>query len=237
LYQKDKVFDISEVTALFSLYNWIYSEKITDKISIFRHVLTLYLKEDPHQNYNMFMDRILEVNSSTQSNYQIYLKEKVDIWFEERRKVVDFFHTKISEISGEITKITEMMNKNLIALIAVVVASTASYVTNGQKEVIRIAFLAYILFLIFGTAYFGILSKKSKDLLKKDIERFKDYTGTILLKDEINIIEGDSITMREELFDKYFSTSILINIIIIIILIIALFNLDAWINCFAPAKQ
>ncbi|HYF81737.1 MAG TPA: hypothetical protein VEB00_01740 [Clostridia bacterium] len=237
LSREDRVFDLSAVEALYNLYEWIYSEKITDKIGIFRHVLTLYLKEDPKQNYGLFLDKIQEVNSSTQSNYQIYLKEKVDIWFEERRKVVDFFQTKVSEISGEITKITELMSKNLLTLIAVVIASMASYVTNGQKAVIQIAFLAFILFLIVGTIYFGVLSQISKGLLKKDIERFIEYTGTILLKDEISMIEGESITKREELFDGYFLVSILINIVIVFILIIALLNLDVWISYFAPAKQ
>lgn len=183
--------DISSSSEYAKIYDWIYSEKshVTDKIGLFRNILSIHLKEG---SYNINENVYISVNSG----YKSYLQSSINKYIDVRNKVTDQVNL-ISQKSNDLAeKYLSNYQKSNFAFISFFISvfllrvlntksiDTAQGVFNKDTTIIFFALIGIsLLYFIFSLITFNmdvtrldekyqLLKNRNEDLLdKKDIEK------------------------------------------------------------------
>ena len=108
--------DISNLQALFKIYQWIYHDdnhsSISDKLGIARNLLTLHLENN---NLNSIKG---DVYAAIKSNFDIYLKENVQRYLEVKNQVSAFIHDMSIKAESHAESFVETMKNTLLIFIS-----------------------------------------------------------------------------------------------------------------------
>lgn len=214
---------------IFEIYSWIYKQdsSILERIDVSRNVITLYSVEDSLLKLNM------NIIYSIKSAYKIYLKKNVDRYI----KILGEISILLDELENKfiLTK-DEFKNKfkNTLITFFTFIFSTLLFNTlsTGKIENIftkDITILSIVL-IIFAQIYL-IINLKDLDnnfnYMKKSYERKQKYFGTILNKNDIDLIfsKDNFLEDSEKEIKKLKKYYIILWCIVIAIILIALFFL------------
>jgi hypothetical protein len=221
-YEKNEKYDFNQVEYLYSIYKWIYDDKNADRISIARNIITILLcGECQGSYYNVLLTNSYNIYKSITKNFDIYLKNNVKEYFEERHKIREMITNKSKDISYQINALIENMTKSFLTSIGVVLIAGLGYLSKGNIYILKVSAIAYGLFIFFNAAltspyYFFRVKEVIKDY-DEHIDAFKK----ILLPQDIpnNGVNGSKIR-----FYWYWGASIVINIFILILTLYSIFN-------------
>ena len=232
----DSIPVVCRTSHFFQLYHWVYESKTTDKLGILRNISSLYLKSDPEKNMELFCENIEDIFNSTKSSFEIYLKENVKIYFDQKKKLDEFIQSKVKEISQEISSVMDLMNKNLFTAVGLIVGSMLSYVNNGSKSVVLTALVFYVCFLIINTAFYGTYTFLSVTHAIKAFDDFIIQVSKTMNETEVKNLVGDVVRNKEFLFSCFWKMTMLLSVGLLIASIYAIYDID-WLLSLLPANS
>jgi len=214
---------------LFKIYEWVYSDKNADRISIVRNITTIFLCEDCNCSYyELFLRNARRIYKSVLDNFDIYLKDNVKQYFAERSKIRDLITSKCKEMSNEINSVIDTMNKSLITSAGIILAAIVGYVSKSNVIILKVSALVYMGFLIINAVYYLTYYRKRVGFIKYDfIERVAMFKN-VLCEEEIPGYESTVVNQSEASFWKYWWSSLILNVIFLLATILAFFNIQ-WI--------
>jgi hypothetical protein len=193
-------------TSMFKLFDWAYKNSSSDKLGIVRQVISLQLEEAAADNYSALVERAGEILGISKSNFQLFLRRSVELYFDKRLKVSEFLRKFSEEMSSSISDLTSELVGNLYKTIGVILGVViAALVDPDQTSCI--ALLASLLYLV----YIGfILVYWLPSTFCRFRHRVKNYRHNVLelrdvlAPDEIKRLEGKSFDRARRTFWVYF---------------------------------
>lgn len=175
---QSETYNQKDVDYLYKIFNWAYSGENTDKISILRNLITIFLCEDCGSDYySLILMKSKEIYSTAIKNFDIYFKENVEQYFNARQKMMELIDNKSNEISEQISHTINSMNKTLIAFLGTIFTSIISFIQNANGNLIQFLLISFISYqIIYGCYYLSfskIKIKSIEDSYKKDIKKNK----------------------------------------------------------------
>lgn len=202
---------------VFELYDWTYQSNYLDKIMIVRNIVSKYLKEDCAANYTELINNIHDIFASTQSNYRVFFQEKIDDFFEDRKKIAQYTFDKTKEIEKEINNLTDSIIKNIITAVGVILAAIIAHSNKSDLSLkgIRIAVISYLIYLIISLVYNFITPMISFAQQCNGNDHLLKYYTTFFPKAEVKKIQGNVLDNKKTMFIIYWIFSVVLMLILI----------------------
>lgn len=199
-------------STVYSLYLWAYSSKTSDKLGILRNISSLYLKGDPAINLTLFCENIEDILNSAKSSFEIYLKENVKLYFDQKKKIEESVQSKVKEITQEISSVLDSMNKNVFAAIGLIAGSMLTYVNNGNKSIVVLALGLYIAFLFINTSFYGTYTMISVRQAGAAFTNYIQYVKKTMTEEDVNTLVGNTVENKKVLFYWVWGAMMLLSI-------------------------
>jgi len=208
--------DQEQVLKAYELFNWIYRESnTTDKLGIFRNIVSLYLTKDTDLNIDSFLEHINDISYSTRSSFDVYLKENVKLYFEQRKKIEDFIQGKIKEITDQISAVVGLMSKNLITTIGAILAAILTQVNKPSSNLANIAILSYMVFVALSTAYYSSFTMISVCQSIASYDHNIKYARKTLNDDDVTDLAGNFVRNKKIVFYCFWGVTLFISLALI----------------------
>jgi len=138
----------NDVLYLYKLYQWSYAKDSSDRVTILRNIITIFLCEQCNMtNYQFLLKNIQEIADSVYSNFEIYLQENVKQYFTERHRIKEMISSKSFELIKEVNSIIGTMNSNLLSTAGIVLAATVGYSNSLNLNIIKLAIIVYVIYI------------------------------------------------------------------------------------------
>ncbi|MFW6015482.1 MAG: hypothetical protein ACOCRK_03530 [bacterium] len=230
----------NKVAQVMELYNWVYDEKVSDRMEIIRNVLTRNLCSEFHGNiFELFLKRIEEIYSSARSIFKTYIQDKMKVYFEERSKIEVQVYDRLKDLDTEIKQLMRLFNNNIFGVIGAIITVLAGYLTqNVPLLFIRFIIFASAGFILINTTYYSYYSYKSKNHITATYNSFIEHCKSILFEKEVNRIIGEIngkksvMTEKKKMFCIYFWANVIISVILGGLLIYTAYNIELVIEVF-----
>jgi hypothetical protein len=199
---------------IYELYKWVYESNTCDKLMITRNVISKYLKEKEEENYTILLNCIEEIDNVIKANYSTFFQDKIDSFFEDRKKIAQYTFEKSTQIEKEINSLTDSMTKNVITAIGVIITAI---IANSNKQgftnnSIKIILLSYLVYLIISTIYHIVPAFFSILQLNGSNSHLIKYYTAFLPEKEVKNIQGNLLGRKRLLFWIYWVLSFIIMI-------------------------
>ncbi|NOH14894.1 hypothetical protein [Clostridium cochlearium] len=221
-----------QVNYLYEIYKWAYTGKNSDKLGILRNLITIFLCEDCGRNYyELLLKKSKGIYNTAIKNFDIYLKENVEKYFEARQRTMDLIENKSNEVSNEISNTISNMNKTLFAFLGTIFTAIISFVENTNDILIKFLLISFIVYVVIYSSYY-----LSYSIIK--VNQINKYYNEIILKISDNLLGintsedndnkkfSDSIDKNVKIFNWYWFITIVVNIVLIGIAFFSLEKLD-----------
>ncbi|WP_368489345.1 hypothetical protein [Clostridium sp. BJN0013] len=214
-YMDNIVYDNNMVYFLFKQYNWAYEGNNSDKLSMLRNLMTIFLCEECESSYyQLILINSEDIYKSVKNNFDIYLKNNVKEYFTETHKVREMVSNKLKEISDEISDLIGNMNKNFLATIGVILGAAIGYLTKGNIYILKISAMAYGIFIFLNASLtIPYYKKRINDIQNDYTEHLKMFSKIVLPKH----MPEYGISGNVKVFNKYWFIYIGINFIILVL--------------------
>lgn len=191
------------IDKLYSLYEWAYSEKTSDKVGLIQNIINLHIKEENNPTLEPLFNNIFEIFEMVKENYRVYIQKSVKSYLDERKQVEDFIRTTSNEISKQISGITDIVTKNLFGLLATAITAVIGFNKPENQAYIPWILYVYSFFSISLAIYFTTLANANKKAIVEVYnKRIIDYKK-IFLEDRIDQITGNSVQQQIMIFKRY----------------------------------
>lgn len=208
-------YDNKMVYFLFKQYSWAYEGDNSDKLSMLRNLMTIFLCEECENSYyQLLLNSSEEIYKSVKNNFDIYLKNNVKEYFTETHQVREMVSKKLKEISDEINDLIGNMNKNFLATIGVILGVAIGYLTKGNIYILKISAMAYGVFIFLNACLTIPYYKKRVDDIQSDYKEHIEMFSKILLTKHMPKYGIDN---NVNTFNVYWYIYIFINIVILIL--------------------
>ncbi len=215
---------------IYSIFNFVYSDEPASKLSIFKNILSLSMTSSEKTNSQHFIANLSSIHSALESNYNIYTKDKIKIWFDERKRIVDYISDQSIKISTQVESLTKNLTSSITTFIAVLIASLVPAVLRSNFDVVKYALMIYAISLGFSALYFYVTSYVNILNIKKDVEEHEQFAKSVMTESEINLIQASVLLRRFNQFYTYFTINLILILISIAALVFIYNNFDALIN-------
>lgn len=215
------------VLTLYKLYKWAFNDDSSDKLIILRNIISIYLCEQcKTSSYQSLINEAIEIDDSTRSNFEIYLKENVENYFIERNRVGNLVSNKANDITKEIHSIVESMNKNLITSIGIVFVAMIGYSAKANELIVKSAIIFYIIYFSFTGIVSLIYYAGRQKFIKEDYYEHIDNFKKILILRDMPKYEGSTLETVSNSFWNYWILYLITILMLIIggILILCYFD-------------
>lgn len=207
---------VNKTETLSRIFSFIMERDSSTKLNIIKNIIGLNITEDSKENYQLILDFSETILNSLKSNYLIYSKEKIQYWFDERRKTNDYISSKCDEITTQIDNISSIAAKALTSTGAIVIGGIIPYATSSNIDILGpILILFRWVIPIFMYFYIRNIDEQYKNTLL-DFEHFKTIESDLLHEDEIKKIVGDRIDRRKSEYVTVKTITIILCIIIVV---------------------
>jgi hypothetical protein len=204
--------DKNSCDTAFDLYNWTYESNFVDKIMIVRNIISKYLKENNKLNYAEFLNNSPDIFNASKANYSIYFQSKIDLFFEDRKKIVQYTFDKTKDVEKEINNLTDSMTKNVITAVGVILAAIIANSTKSSYSVIgiKVAISAYMFYLGISVMYNLVTPVISLIQQCSSNSHLIKYYTTFVPEDEIKKVQGNVFKNKLIFFWVYWGLSLLL---------------------------
>ncbi|WP_341221598.1 hypothetical protein [Polaribacter atrinae] len=184
---------VSSLQYYYQIYRWVYSEnnKIEDKISISRNIITSYITKDSIKIDNSVFNSILSSN-------QIYIKGNISKYFEVRNKIIEQIEQTVSNVNKSIDSFVTNFQKSSFVFISfflsvfifkVVNKSALVEIFTKETSLIGIGFI--IISFLYLIASRIIISMESNRIEKRYNNLKKRYEDVLIKQDIEKILNKD----------------------------------------------
>ncbi len=107
--------DQETVEDFIELFNWIYSSRTTDRISVFRNIATLY-----STTISGMIEEIGDIGESVRSNFEFYIRDSIEEFVEVQQDVTEYVFNTHRELSDIRRGLANNLNRDLFRMVAYV---------------------------------------------------------------------------------------------------------------------
>lgn len=227
---------VNKAASVYSLYSWVYASKTSDKLGILRNISSLYLKSDPAINLSLFCENIDDIFNSAKSSFEIYLRENVKLYFDQKKKIEESIQTKVKEITQDISSVLDLMNKNIFAAVGLIVGGMLSYINTGNKSLVLLALTLYIAFLFINTSFYGTYTFISVRQANKSFVSYIQYIKKTMTEDDVDNLVGDTVKDKKALFYWVWGAMLLLSVALLFTGVYAIHDIH-YLLSLVPLKQ
>lgn len=195
-------------------------ERFLDKILIIRNVLTVYFSNDTR--LSSVCDRLDEIISTIEYNFELYVQEKIQIFLDQKNKLI----SEAVDVSKNIAKLTfqliSSMRTLLISLLGTVFISFVSALGDQlNKPLLLFSIISYALYFV-GLLYTTLNSSREVTINKNILENYVKEIGN----DNVLGLSFEDLNERylkksvEEFEDALFKFRILLIFLILFFVIL-----------------
>lgn len=221
-----------QVRYLYEIYKWSYTGKNSDKLSILRNLITIFLCEDCGNNYYiLLLKKSKDIYNTAIKNFDVYLKENVEQYFVARQRAMDLIESKSNEISNQISSTISNLNKTLFAFLGTIFTAIISFVENSNFTLIEFLLKSFIVYMVIYSCYYLSYSK----IKVKQIKKYYDETILKMSSKLLGIdFSGNTNTKKYferinenvTIFNIYWGATIFVNIVLAILAWLSLKRLN-----------
>ncbi|MDR0918362.1 MAG: hypothetical protein LBM93_03830 [Oscillospiraceae bacterium] len=185
---------------LFRLYEWSYSDNISDKLQISRNILSLMCNFD---NINQIDKHIFEV---IKSHYRFYLKDNLKEYLQLKRDMSEFISNTFVQISEYSMSVLNAFKTNLLALGGYLFGLVLTVISGGIDilDIFSDTIMKLTIIVLCSSVIYLLISKSEAQHKLNDVqdgyEAMKKSYKDILSEDEIKTLTEDD---GESILDKF----------------------------------
>jgi len=117
--------DRETVESFVDLFNWIYSSRTTDRISVFRNITTLY-----STTISGMITEIDDIGESVKSNFEFYIRDSIEEFVEVQQDVTEYVLNTHRELSDIRRGLANNLNRDLFRMVAYVAITWAGIISQ-----------------------------------------------------------------------------------------------------------
>ncbi|WP_323173212.1 hypothetical protein [Natrialba sp. PRR66] len=117
--------DQETVESFIELFNWIYSSRTTDRISVFRNIATLY-----STTVSGMITEIGDIEESVRSNFEFYIRDSIEEFVEVQQDVTEYVFNTHRELSDIRRGLANNLNRDLFRMVAYVAITWAGIISQ-----------------------------------------------------------------------------------------------------------
>jgi hypothetical protein len=117
--------DQETVETFIELFNWIYSSRTTDRISVFRNIATLY-----STTVSGMITEIGDIGESVRSNFEFYIRDSIEEFVEVQQDVTEYVFNTHRELSDIRRGLANNLNRDLFRMVAYVAITWAGIISQ-----------------------------------------------------------------------------------------------------------
>ena len=117
--------DRETVESFVDLFNWIYSSRTTDRISVFRNIATLY-----STTISGMITEIDDIGESVKSNFEFYIRDSIEEFVEVQQDVTEYVLNTHRELSDIRRGLANNLNRDLFRMVAYVAITWAGIISQ-----------------------------------------------------------------------------------------------------------
>lgn len=191
---------------LFKLFAWAYENSSSDKLGIVRQIISLQLGDIAVNNFSVLSERAGDILGTAKSNFQLFLRRSVELYFDKRLKVSEFLQKFTEEVGDSVSKLTSELASNLYKTVGVILGVVIAALVD-PKQTAFIAYLTSFLYLIY-IGFIVVYMLPSAYLRFRgevqDYEHSVSGLRDILSSDEILRLQGTSFRRERWTFLFFF---------------------------------
>lgn len=117
--------DQETVESFIELFNWIYSSRTTDRISVFRNIATLY-----STTISGMITEIDDIGESVKSNFEFYIRDSIEEFVDVQQDVTEYVFNTHRELSDIRRGLANNLNRDLFRMVAYVAITWAGIISQ-----------------------------------------------------------------------------------------------------------
>ena len=199
------------------------------KILLSKKVISIYSR-----NYLNFLEHIDDIINSTQSDYKLYVHEKIDKFINVKEQLANYTFNQNKEIIKFNSSLNETLSTTFFRIIGLILVfliglATKASDTFGEQYLLfgPMLLIFFIIFSMFRIYNINTLYKKSQEYHESHIKYFSKYLDK---KDA----EGLGDTINSSIFDKWYRWSIVglfsMVFVCLVIWLVINFEIAQWLN-------
>lgn len=204
------------------LFKWSYENHSSDKLGIVRQIISLLLDDQTDDNYMRLTAKAGDILISSKSNFQLFLKRNVELYFDKRLRVSQYLQKFTDEVDKSIAEITTDLIGNLYKTIGLIIGVFIAALIDPAytPQVALLAAILYLIYLLF------ILFYWLPSMNTKFCEQVREYDHAVvelqdvLAQDEIKKLQGEAFDRSRDNFRRYYGVTKAIYIIMAIIAVV-----------------
>lgn len=227
-YVDNVIYENKMVYFLFKQYSWAYNGNNSDKLSMLRNLMTIFLCEECENSYyQVLLCSSEDIYKSVQNNFDIYLKNNVKEYFTETHRVREMISDKLKEVSNETNDLIGNMSKNFLTTIGVILGAAIGYLTKMNIYILKVAAIAYGIFILLNAILtVPYYKKRVNEINDNYLEHIDMFKKIVLPKHMPQIGIQKNITN----FKIYWISYIVINVIILVITVLFILQTNFFVN-------
>ena len=199
------------------------------KILLSKKVISIYSR-----NYLNFLEHINDIINSTQSDYKLYIHEKIDKFINVKEQLANYTFNQNKEIIKFNSSLSETLSTIFFRIIGLILVFLIGLVTKAsdtfENQYILfgpLLLIFFIVFSIFRIYNINTLYKKNQEHHELYLKYFRKYLDK-------NDVEGLEKTIDSSIFDGWYRWSVGVLILIafccFVIWLVINFEIAQWLN-------
>ena len=207
---------------IYKLFEWAYENYSSDKLSLARQLIGIELSSYNGNYLQRLSTRAKDILQIAKINFDLYLRENVGVYFENRLKVLELLNRFLNTIGEEITSITSELVENSYKIAGGFLALFAAYLIKPDLNPIIISLTCYgivgylLLLLVFVLPSVFIRYSANAANYDNSLKKFVD----ILTEDEIKDLRGPLFRKSLWSFRFFFGLTNLVYVLFALLLLI-----------------
>lgn len=201
--------DYAASLPIFRLFAWAYENSSSDKLGIVRQIISLQLGDEAEGNYSILTERAGDILGIAKSNFQLFLRRSVELYFDKRLKVSEFLQKFSEELGASVSKLTSELIGNLYKTVGVILGVRIAALVDPKPTplfafLISLLYLVYIIFIVaylLPSAYLRFRGKV------QDYQHSVSGLRDVLSDEEILKLQGTSFRREGRTFLLFFGVT------------------------------
>jgi len=198
--------------SIFNLFNWAYENASSDKLGIARQIIALQLADNDSGNYTILVEKAADMLSAAKSNFQIFLRRSVELYFDKRLKVSQFIQKFSEEMGAGVSGLTSELISNLYRTIGVIIGVVIAMLVDSDNTpvvvywtaLLYLIYISFILIYLLPATYLRFRNKVYE--YRHSLAELRD----VLSIEEISRLQGNSFHQARSFFLIYFTVTNLV---------------------------
>lgn len=199
----------SSDNSVFKLFAWAFENSSSDKLGIVRQIISIQLGDNAERNYSVLCSRAGEILGIAKSNFQLFLRRSVELYFDKRLKVSEFLQKFSEEVGTRVSDLTSELVGNLYKTIGVILGVVIAALVDPKQTPV-VAYYTSLLYLVYVTFILVYLLPSAYWRFRNKVQEYQYNVSElrdVLSEEEISRLQGTSYQRARRMFLVLFAVT------------------------------